>query len=220
MCTIERSPFALALGGILLAALSAPGLQAQDGDGFVPLFDGASLDGWVVENTTANNFRVDGGVLRVEGPAGWLRSERQYGNFTLDIEFRFLTDDADSGVFLRADGVTEFIRGWPGNAFQVQVRDISTNRSNNPLWLANVYRHRVAEGGETVFDSTAVLQAARPTGEWQRMEIAAVGDSLVVHLNGVLVTRARNILNPSGYIGIQGETGAMEFRTFRIREED
>lgn len=191
--------------------------HAQGSDGFVPLFDGSTLAGWVIEND--GNFRVEGDAIRVEGPGGWLRSDRQYGDFTLDIEFRFLTGDVDSGIFLRADGVTPFGRGWAGNSYQVQVRDITTNRGPNPIWLADIYRHRVAAGGETLYDADAALAASRPTGQWQRLEISALGDSLVVTLNDVPVTRAYGIVNPTGYIGIQGETGALEYRSIRIREE-
>ena len=58
----------------------------------------------------------------------------------------------------------------------------------------------------------------KPTGEWQLFEIDVVDDRLTVQLNGVVVTRAANIVNPRGYIGIQGETGALEYRTIAIRE--
>ena len=159
------------------------------------------------------------GVLRVEGPQGWLRSAAQYGKFSLRVECRFLTDDADSGVFVRAPGPASniFIRGWPANAYQVQVRNMVKNRTNNPLWIGNLYRHRVA-AGETTYDADAALAAAKPTGEWQLFEIDVVDDRLTVQLNGVVVTRAANIVNPRGYIGIQGETGALEYRTMAIRE--
>ena len=83
------------------------------------------------------------------------------------------------------------------------------NRTNNPLWIGNLYRHRVA-AGETTFDADAALAAAKPTGEWQLFEIDVLDDRLTVQLNGVVVTRATNIVNPRGHIGIQGETGAFE----------
>jgi hypothetical protein len=209
----------VAVGLAILAmhqTVSTPALAAQSND-FVQLLGGSSLSGWTIESTEAGNFSIQDGILRVEGPGGWLRSDRRFADFTLEVEFRFLTDDADSGVFLRADGVTPFGRGWAGNSYQVQLRDISTNRSNNPIWIGNVYRHRVAEGGETVFDAEAALDAFRPTGEWQEVEIAMIADSLIVRLNGVPITRAYNIVNPSGFIGIQGETGIVEYRSIRVR---
>jgi hypothetical protein len=195
--------------------------QSASAAGFVPLFDG-TLDGWVIENSQTGNFTVANKVLRVEGPNGWLRSAQQYGNFTLRVECRFLTDDADSGVFLRAPGPASniFMRGWPANAYQVQVRDMSKNKSTNPIWAGNLYRHRIALAapGETTFDSDAAMKAIKPTGEWQIFEIEAIDDRLTVTLNGVLVTRAGGIVNPRGHIGLQGESGALEFRTIEIRE--
>jgi hypothetical protein len=192
-------------------------LAAQESEGFQPLFDGRTLDGWVVVNSDGANFQVGDGVLRVRGPEGWLKSDRTFGDFSLFAEFRFLTDDSDTGIFVRTDGESTFARGWPANSYQIQLRDVSRNQSNNPILIGNIYRHRTP-AGETQFDAAAAIAAARPTGEWQRVEIDVVGDSLVVHLNGVPLTRAYGIVNPSGHIGIQGETGTVEFREIRIRE--
>jgi putative NIF3 family GTP cyclohydrolase 1 type 2 len=195
-----------------------PFWSPQSAPAFVRLFDG-TLDGWVIENTQANNITVANGLLRVEGPQGWLRSANQYGNFTLRVECRFLTDDADSGIFLRAPGPASniFMRGWPANAYQVQARDMSRNKTTNPFWVGNLYRHRVAPG-ETQFDGEAAMKAVKPTGEWQLFEIDADDDKIAVRLNGVPITRASNIVNPRGHIGIQAETGALEYRTIEISE--
>ena len=210
---VSRREF-ISTSALLLAAGASRASAVQ----FVPLFKG-TLDGWVVENSETNNFTIVDKLLRVTGPAGWLRSSQQYGNFTLRVECRFLTDDADSGVFLRAPGPATniFMRGWPANAYQVQVRDMSKNKSTNPIWAGNLYRHKVPPG-ETSFDSDAAARAIKPTGEWQLFEIEAIDDRLTVTLNGVPVTRAGGIVNPRGYIGLQGETGALEYRTIEIRE--
>ena len=214
----SRRIFLAAVAGLALTARRTGAQTPTLPDGFIELFKG-SLDGWTVENTTANNFIVQDKVLRVQGPQGWLRSNAQYGDFALRVEFRCLTDDADSGVFLRAPGPVSniFIRGWPANAYQVQLRDMTRNKTTNPIWIGNLYRHRVA-AGETTFDADAAIAAAKPTGEWQLVEITATGDRLTVQLNGTTVTRAANIVNPQGHIGIQGEAGTLEYRSLAIRE--
>jgi 3-keto-disaccharide hydrolase len=208
---ITRRTFLAA--GAMAAGLGRP-VPAQ-----TPLFDG-SLDGWVVENQTKGRFTVREGLLRVEGPDGWLRSAQQYGDFVLHVEWRFVTADADSGIFLRAPGPASnvFIRGWPANAYQVQVRDISRNKTTNPLWIANLYRHRVPDG-ETRYDADAAAAAARGPGEWQAMDIDVRGDRLSVTLNGTPVTTATGIVNPRGHIGIQAETGVLEYRSLTIVEK-
>ena len=204
---------------LILAFPLAPVAARQESDGFTSLFNGRDLDGWVVENSAGDNFRVIDGVLRVEGPEGWLRSAQQYGDFSLRVEVRFLTADADSGVFLRAPGPASniFIRGWPANAYQVQVRDMSVNRTTNPFWAGNLCRHRVAQG-PTTFHADAALGAIRPTGEWQLFEIEVEGDRVRASINGADVLDATGIVNPRGYIGLQGETGALEYRRIEIRE--
>lgn len=187
-------------------------------DDFRPLFDGETLNGWVVENTDAGNFTVQDGVLRVNGPGGWLRTEETYMDFDLRVVFRFLTDDADSGVFVRVgDTESTFARGWPAGSYQVQTRDISTHRTERPRLLGDVYRHGMADG-ETVYDAEAAFAAARETGVWQEFKISVTGDSLLVDLNGTPITRAQDIAIPSGFIGIQGETDTVEFRTIEIKE--
>jgi hypothetical protein len=207
----------LALSALLLGA-AAPAARWPDQGGFAPLFDGRSLEGWVVENSDGRNFTVTAGVLRVEGPQGWLRSAGQYGDFVLRAEFRFLTDDADSGLFVRAPGPASnvFIRGWPANAYQVQVRNMATNQTNQPLWIGHLYRHRVAPG-ETAYDADAARAAFRPTGEWQTIEATVAGETISVVVNGVPTTRAAGVVNPRGHIGVQGETGIVEYRTIAIR---
>ena len=61
--------------------------RTDDETGFVPLFDGASLDGWLVADGPESAFYVNDGAIVVHESAGfptWLRSAKQYENF----EFR------------------------------------------------------------------------------------------------------------------------------------
>ncbi len=181
---------------------------------FVPLFDG-TLKGWVVENSTANNFTAGNGVLRVEAPSGWLRSERQFTDFTMRVAFRFLAADTDSGIFFRTTGATQFMRGWPNNAYQIQLRNPAT-RSPLPA-VGGLFRHGMPQG-ELAFDQAAVEKLSRGTGEWQELELTVSGQTLTVRLNGTEVTRAGNIVSQPGYVGLQAETGAIEFRSIEISE--
>ena len=179
---------------------------------FVPLFDG-TLKGWTIENTTAGNITVTGGVLRVEGPSGWLRSERQFTDFTMRLQFRFLTPDADSGIFFRTAGKTQFIRGWPNNGYQVQIRNPISKSPFPPV--GGLFRHGMPPG-DLVFDEALVTKLSRGTGEWQDLEFTVTGETLTVRLNGTEVTRAANVVRQPGFIGIQAEAGGLEFRSIEI----
>jgi hypothetical protein len=188
------------------------GLQAA---ATLPSTFSGSFAGWSVQGSSDNNFTMRDSVLHVQGPNGWLRSDRQYGDFSLRAEFRFLTDDADSGIYVRAVATTPFIRGWPNQSYQVQVRNPKGQSRFPPV--GGLFRHGMPDG-ELVFDEAKIGGLSKPTGEWQTIEIDAIGERLTVRLNGTEVMRAGNIANARGYVGIQGEVGALEFRTLEIRE--
>jgi hypothetical protein len=210
---ISRRAF-LAAAGMLAGSVRAARAQAP---GALRLFDG-TLAGWTIEGG-AEGIAVRDGLLRVEGPRGWLRSVAQYGDMDLHVEWRFVTADADSGIFFRAPSPPDvtFARGWPANAYQVQVRDMSRNRTTSPYWIANLYRHRVPEG-PTEYDGDAALRAVKGPGEWQALDIEVRGDTVRAALNGTPVLRASGIVNPRGHIGIQAETGVLEYRSLDLLE--
>lgn len=180
---------------------------------FEELFDG-TLSGWTIENTAHDNFRIEDGVLRVEAPEGWLRSAKVYADFELRVEFRFLTDDADSGIFIRATGNEPFSRGWPNSSYQVQMRNPLGESRFFPV--GGLFRHGMPDG-DTDYDEALARRLSKPTGEWQEIVVRVVGDEVIAELNGERVLRAGNIANPEGHIGLQGETGALEYRSLRIR---
>ena len=129
-------------------------------------------------------------------------------DFTLVLEFRFLEEGANSGIFIRtlAESVDDE-NGWPANGYQVQCRD--TVEGQYPLGALIPY------GGpesKDVSDIEAIKKAYRPTGEWNRFVIHCEDDLLTVILNGTVVTRSQGIGNSPGHVGIQGENGLLEFR--------
>jgi len=205
--------FAAAIVSIVASVPMGPAAAQSAGES-VPLFDG-TLRGWTIENTTAGNFTVADGVLKVDGSPGWLKSERQYADFELSVEFRFLTEDGDSGIFVRAVPDSTFGPGWPNGSYQLQLLNPLREVRFPPL--GSLFRHGTP-AGETEFDPAVAQRAFTGVGEWQTLVIEVIGDELTAHLNGALLTRAANIVNSPGYIGVQGETSALEFRRIDIRE--
>ena len=173
------------------------------------------LSHFTIENTTAGNFSMINGVLEVREPEGWLKSAERYGDFELIAEFRFMTDDADSGIFVRALGERDFVRGWPNQSYQVQLRN-PLGESPFPA-VGGLFRHGMASG-ETNYDEDLASEVSLQTGEWQTLLVHVEGDALIVELNGVVITRAAGLVNETGFIGIQGETGTLEFRSLRLRQ--
>src|SRR5436190_14031295 len=106
----------------LLMIMAAAALAAGKED-FVPLFNGHDLKGWVNVNCAPETWSVRDGMIHCTGhPTGAMRTERQYENFILEVEWRHLESGGNSGVFIwgtpiAAPGVP-FLRG-----IEVQVLD-------------------------------------------------------------------------------------------------
>src|SRR5436305_4358028 len=90
---------------MLLALVVVPALA---GDGFVPMFNGKDLAGWVNVNCAPGTFYVKGGEVITTGkPTGYLRTARQYENFVADFEWMHVNKKAvgNSGFFVWADPI-------------------------------------------------------------------------------------------------------------------
>ena len=109
--------------------------RTDDETGFVPLFDGASLDGWLVADGPESAFYVNDGAIVVHESAGfptWLRSAKQYENFEFRGEF-FVNGWMNSGIYLHAPEHGRNI--WCGmkiNIFHQVDRTPAPERSRGP----------------------------------------------------------------------------------------
>lgn len=189
---------------VLLASLAArEPLRSDDLEtGFTSLFDGKTLEGWHVMDK--GQFSVKEGVILLNKGGGWLRSDKEYKDFELRLEFRFVEEKANSGIFLRANDDK-----GPNKAYQVQTMDGDS--------ICDIYTRDLAKPA-VKRDIERLKKAFKPTGQWQSYAITAKGGHLEVRLNGELITVADGLTDKSGYIGPQGEGGVLEFRNIRIHE--
>jgi hypothetical protein len=162
----------LALG--LGLSLSLPATDT----GFEPLFPNDGVpEGWMVRawNDVRNpadgdpQWKVVNGVLLGGEPRGsWLLSERQYGDFVLEFEFK-LGERGNSGCAIRAP-----LWGDPAfDGMELQMADLRYNPAAADHELTGGIYRAVAPG----------RQLYRPT-EWNRYEITCLGPRLQVRLNG------------------------------------
>jgi hypothetical protein len=162
------------LGSILW--LSSAALSAESE--FVALFpnDGVPT-GWIVRawddvrKPAEGNpvWRVENGVLHGGEPRGcWLLSEKEYGDFILEFEFK-LGERGNSGCALRAP-----MAGDPAfDGLELQMADFRYNPEAKPSELTGGLYRAVAP----------VRQVYRPT-EWNRYHIECRGSKVIVDLNG------------------------------------
>ena len=84
----------------------------------IKLFNGTNLDGWTIINN--GQFSVEDGVLKINRGTGWLRSNDTFADFVLTMEFRFLEEGANSGIFVRTGPTSaDNENGWPNDGYQV-----------------------------------------------------------------------------------------------------
>jgi hypothetical protein len=108
---------------------------AADESGWVPLFDGKSLDGWKA-NDQPGTFSVANGEIIVHGPRSHLFYEGPVHNHDF-TNFEFKADimtkpGANSGVYFH----TEYQpTGWPAKGYEVQVN----NTHKDPKKTAGLY---------------------------------------------------------------------------------
>ena len=202
-----------AIGIVVIAAgYAGPSIAAGDKSeqGYVSLFNGKNLAGWVIENN--GQFSVRDGLLAVNKGTGWLRSEKDYADFVFKMDFRFLEEKANSGIFVRTGPTSKNDEnGWPDNGYQVQCMDIISG----PTPCATMIPYG-APPFESESDLEKLAKVYRPAGKWNSYEIKCVGEELSVRLNGELITKATNIKNLRGHLGIQAEHGRLEFQNLRI----
>ncbi|MHC4119086.1 MAG: 3-keto-disaccharide hydrolase [Planctomycetota bacterium] len=207
---MSKSVFVILVSIMLLSGCAGTDVDA-DKTPYVSLFNGSDLDGWVVENNAA--FSARDGLLVLNKGVGWLRSEEEFGDFVLEMDFRFLEKGANSGIFVRTGPTSnKDENGWPDNGYQVQCKDTVTEERALGTMIpygAPPFTHKS--------DRDAIARAYRPTTRWNHYEITCKGEDLAVKLNGVLVTTASEIKNLRGHVGIQAEHGHLEFRNIRIR---
>ena len=99
-----------------------------DEPGYTSLLNGTNLDGWAIENN--GQFSVRDGMLVINKGTGWLRSEKEYGDFVLKMDFRFLEEKANSGIFVRTGATSkDDENGWPDNGYQIQCMTPSIYRT-------------------------------------------------------------------------------------------
>lgn len=206
-----------------LVALSlsfAVSLAAQDEPGFVKLFNGKNLDGWVLSGGKGRGYIVEDGKLVCPADGGGnLFAEKEYSNFVFRFEFK-LAEGSNNGVGIRAplQGRSSY------EGMEIQILD-----DGSPKYA----KIRPAQHHGSIYDVVPAKQGfLKKTGEWNQEEITAKGRRITVVLNGTSIVDADldSITDPevlkkhpglartSGHVGFLGHNTRVEFRNIRIKE--
>lgn len=202
-------------------------------DGFVPLFNGHDLDGWINVNGQPDTWRVKNGELASTGePVSFLRTARMYENFVLEFEWlhepRSDDKEGNSGLFVWADpvpaqGQGEFVRAvevqvlvgleWRNKAGAVVA---SSHGDVFSIWGAHCTPDRPHPSGWE--RSLPSENRARGFGEWNHYRVTARQGEVVLAVNGKEVSRLHGCTPRMGYLALEAEGNPVRFRNLRIKE--
>ena len=197
---------------VLVLILCAAACAADANDGFVPIFNGRDLSGWVVMGDAAG-FRVEDGCMLSEGGKGgnWIRTAQPYSNFVFRLEW-MLSKVGNSGIMVR--------HGISGGGFEVQL-----------LAPWTPYRDDLHCTGSMYGFVPANPRPDETTLRWRKAEIRATYGHVEAYIDGVKTSEADYDKVPgmegfslTGYLGMQdSHTGPGEwvkFRNIEIKDLD
>jgi hypothetical protein len=225
---MKTSRSALAAVAILVIAPSLP-LRGQSVPEFRDLFNGKDLTGWVNVNTEEKTWSVRDGMLICSGrPIGVMRSDRQYENFILHIEWMHIEPGGNSGVFVWSDAKPGEKNRLP-NGVEVQMLELDWVKLNKREGfdppLAYVHGELFGVGGvKTVADnprrdrSMSIENRAKPRGEWNTYTVVAVDGVIKLAVNGKFVNGISRSTQKKGYLCLESEGAEIHFRNIKIME--
>ena len=219
--TIRSCLFALFLGFI-----ASTSVLAQEGEfmHFKPLFNGKDLSGWVDVNTSPETWKVEDEVLICSGlPIGVMRTDRQYENFIMEIEWRHMEAGGNSGVFIWSEG-TPFEDDPLTKAIEVQMLELEYSTIHN---RTEDYVHGElfpTMGMTAVPDnprgnrSKSIEKRCLGKGQWNKYVVVAVDGTVKLSVNGKFVNGLSKSERKKGYICLEAEGAEIHFRNVRIME--
>jgi len=186
-------------------------------EGYVSLFNGRDLTGWV---GATKGYQAENGVLVcLKEKGGNLYTEKEYSDFIFRFEFK-LTPGANNGLGIRAplQGDAAYV------GMELQILDDSSPIYKNlkPYqYHGSIYGVVASKRGHL-----------KPVGEWNVQEVIAKGRQITVKLNGVTIVDADidrastpktvdganhpGLKRTKGHLGFLGHGARIEFRNLRI----
>ncbi len=166
--------------------------------GRVSLFDGKTLNGWTVLKCEAT---VDNGEILIVAGNGLVQTEKKYGDFVLEFEWKPLRDNKwDSGVYFRYESVPQG-QPWPTRYQANLMQGLEGNVSDLP-------------GAQ----SKGLIQP----GQWNRFRLTVRGTKAAMEINNTPAWEADGLTGPAeGYIALQAEVpggGQHRFRNIYLTE--
>ncbi len=193
-----------------MLGLAADSAEQHTDEGYIPLFNGNSMEGWVGD---VKGYEARDGVLTClpgKGNGGKVFTEKEYGNFILRFEFQ-LSLGANNGLAIRRP----LVEGRPhGKGYESQILDNTAARYQHlkdSQYHGSLYKLVAAKRG-----------FLKPLGEWNQQEVMANGDHIRITLNDEVILEDADLSRfkrrAKGHLGFLGHGTKVSFRNIEIKE--
>lgn len=201
--------------------LCAAGVFGASAENWQPLFNGKNLKGWHQLNGKAPYAVKDGAIVgtsKAGEPNSFLATDKTYGDFILEFEFK-VDNDLNSGVQFRSESVKSYDNGRVhGYQFEIDPSDRA--------WSGGVY-DEARRGWLYPLTKNPDAKSAFRKGEWNKVRIEACGNHIATWVNGVPCANLWDNMTPEGFIALQvhavpqqNDGKEVAWRDIRICTED
>ncbi|MFC2126372.1 DUF1080 domain-containing protein [Bacteroidota bacterium] len=182
---------------------------------------------WINVNTEKDTWSRQNDLLICSGnPIGVARSEKQYENFLLHIEWRHMEPGGNSGVFVWSAADPREKNRLP-DGVEVQMLELDwvklRKRDDWDPPLAYVHGELFGVGGvETIPDnprntrSKSIENRCKGKGEWNTYDVVCVDGVIKLSVNGKFVNGISKAAQKKGYICLESEGAEIHFRNLKI----
>ncbi len=181
---------------------------------------------WIQVNTEDSTWQLNGKELICFGnPIGVIRSEKEYENFVLHIEWRHMKAGGNSGTFVWSKAQPGTNRLPDGVEVQMLELDwVNQNiRNGEKPPIAYVHGELFGVGGVKIIPdnprgerSKSVENRCLGKGEWNTYEVVCVDGTIKLSVNGKFVNGISQASQRKGFICLEAEGSEIQFRNIRF----
>lgn len=176
--------------------------SAQSNKGWINLFDGKSLDGWKKITGTADYKIEDGAIVGItvpNSPNTFLVTEKEYGDFVLELEVKIEDTTSNSGIQFRSHYNPEMPNGQSkGRVYGYQYElDPSARR-----WTGGVYDEARREWLYPLSLNPGAQNAFK-VGEYNKVRVECVGNNIRTWVNDKASAYVIDTVDRKGFIALQ-----------------
>jgi len=200
-------------------------------EGWIDLFDGKTLKGWIQRGGKAKYYVADGAIVGetvLNTPNSFLCTEQEFGDFILELEFK-VDPKLNSGVQIRSQCFDKpTVVQWKGKEIKIpanRVHGYQVEIDPSPrAWTGGIYDEG-RRGWLYDLKNNPEASKAFKQNEWNKIRVEAKGDSIKTWINGVPAADLKDSMTPKGFIALQvhqaKEAGLkVQFRNIRLKKLD